>query len=383
MAAGPSAVDLRRAFAGRRVLVTGHSGFKGGWLSLWLRSLGADVTGVSLPPPPGPSLHEAIRLSEIVDERFADIGDPAALNACIADVDADLIIHMAAQPLVSASYADPIETYRTNVLGTAAVLDAARRMPSLRGVVVVTSDKCYENSQGPWGYRESDPMGGADPYSSSKGCTELVAASYRHSFFSDPQSPAIATVRAGNVFGGGDWAADRLVPDIIRGVIAGTPVLIRHPASVRPWQHVLEPLGGYLMIGAGLLERTPGLDSGWNFGPDPAGCIEVGSLAAKLLEGWKQKAPALMIAGNSTSFYEAGVLRLDTFKARTQLGWRPLLDVDESIRMTVEWYRSAIEGSADLRALSEDQITHYTELAEAAGMLADLPEPLPREIASA
>ena len=266
MPAPGNEASLSAIFRGRRVLLTGHTGFKGGWLALWLQRLGATVVGVSLPPS-SPSFHAAVGMDELIDERIGDIRAPGTFADAIGWRDFDLVIHMAAQALVRTSYEMPVDTYLTNVVGTAVVLDAARRMPSLRGVVVVTSDKCYDNREWVWGYRETDPMGGRDPYSASKGCAELVAASYRASFFSDPDGAQIATARAGNVIGGGDWAADRLIPDLMRSVQWGAPARLRNPRSIRPWQHVFEPLRGYLMLAAALLQDGARYAGGWNFGP--------------------------------------------------------------------------------------------------------------------
>ncbi len=250
---------LAEALAGRRVLVTGHSGFKGGWLSLWLDRLGAEVRGISLPPPTDPSFFAATGIDGFVDSRFADIRDAEALRRAAAGFDAEVVFHLAAQPIVRLSHREPADTFATNVVGTANVLDLARSMPSLRAVIVVTSDKCYDNRGWSWPYRETDRLGGTDPYSASKACAEIVAESYRRNWFADPDGPQLATVRAGNVIGGGDWAADRLVPDIVRAASHGLPVLIRNPRSIRPWQHVLEPLSGYLLLAARLLSEEGGV----------------------------------------------------------------------------------------------------------------------------
>lgn len=353
--------ELSAAFRGRRVLVTGHTGFKGGWLALWLKRLGAEVIGIALPPPEGPSFYELVGVGEFVDDRIGDIRSEAEFAKSLGDVDADLVIHMAAQSLVRPSYESPVDTYLTNVVGTAVVLDAARKMPSLRAAIVVTSDKCYENREWVWGYRESDPMGGHDPYSASKGCAELVTNSYRRSFFSDPEGPQLASVRAGNVFGGGDWAVDRLVPDIMKAMIAGAPVNIRNPASIRPWQHVLEPLAGYLLLAARLLSDGARWAEGWNFGPDPGGVVDVGTLAENARRAWGEGASELLL-GNVKGPSEANILRLDSTKAQTLLGWSPQLTIDEAIRMTVEWYRAYAEGRENMRAFTERQIETYSRM---------------------
>lgn len=350
---------LGRALAGRHILLTGHTGFKGGWLALWLRRLGADITAVALPPGGGqPSLFDALDVPSLVRHRVADIRSADQFNAAVAGVDADLVIHMAAQSLVRRSYADPAETLHTNVVGTAIVLDAARRMPNLRGVVVVTSDKCYANREWLWGYREVDRLGGADPYSASKGCAELVVDCYRHSFFREPDGPIIATARAGNVFGGGDWSEDRLVPDIVRAVTAGRPITLRNPRSVRPWQHVLEPLAGYLMLAAGMIEGNRELDGAWNFGPDNAGVVDVETLLNAFRDAWKPSVLEVLFDRNDTTRPEAGILSLDSSKAKLGLGWRPRLTMEQAVALTTEWYRGH-SAHADMRAFSERQIDDY------------------------
>ena len=356
--AGTVRPDFGGTYAGLKVLVTGHTGFKGGWLSLWLRALGAEVWGIALPPDPGPSLYKTIGLGDRIDSRFADINDAQALATATAGIDADLVIHMAAQSLVRESYVTPVGTFLTNVIGTAHVLEAARTMPSLKAAIVVTSDKCYENNEWVWGYRESDPMGGADPYSASKGCTELLTASYRRSFFSDPDGPVLASVRAGNVFGGGDWAADRLIPDIMRAARAGEPVQIRNPASIRPWQHVLEPLSGYLALGERLLRDGAGFAEGWNFGPDLDGVVDVRTLAGAIAEAWGGGAPEFAFGAPPDSPEEAKVLRLDSTKAATRLGWRPQLGLEEAVGLTVDWYRRDAAGE-DMASLMDRQIAGF------------------------
>jgi CDP-glucose 4,6-dehydratase len=350
---------LGRALTGRRILLTGHTGFKGGWLALWLRRLGADTTAVALPPGDGrPSLFDTLDVASLVHHRVADIRSTEQFDAAVAGLDADIVIHMAAQSLVRPSFADPIATFHTNVVGTAIVLDAARRMPSLRGVVVVTSDKCYANREWSWGYREIDRLGGADPYSASKGCAELVVDAYRRSFFRAPDGPVIATARAGNVFGGGDWSEDRLVPDMVRAVASGQPIRVRNPRSVRPWQHVLEPLAGYLMLAAGMMEGDRTLDGAWNFGPDSAGVVDVETLLKTFRQAWKPDALDVQFDRGDATRPEAGLLSLDSTKARTGLGWRPRLTMEQAVALTVEWYRAHL-GHADMRAFSERQIERY------------------------
>lgn len=354
--------DLRDVFAGRRVLLTGHSGFKGGWLTLWLHMLGAEVRGVSLAPETQPALFDLARVAESCDSRIADINDPVALSAAAADFDADLVVHMAAEAIVRDSYDKPVQTFMTNVVGTSNVLEVARRIPSLRGIVVVTSDKCYENNEWDWGYREVDPLGGSDPYSASKGCTELVAQAYRRSFFRDQDEAQLASVRAGNVIGGGDWAPHRLIPDIVRATAARQETLIRNPRSVRPWQHVLEPLAGYLAVAAGLLGGDRGRMAGaWNFGPDAEATVPVGQLCRIFAREWGPGAPRFAFGTDAAGPPEAGLLRLDSTKARLHLGWRPRLSLQTALRMTAEWYR-AHAGGGDMRRVTTDQITEYERL---------------------
>lgn len=354
----PVIPDLQRAYAGRRVLLTGHTGFKGAWMALWLRRLGARVVGAALPPEDPRGVFEAARLKEATDHRIADIRHPAAFQDAVKDVDADLVVHMAAQAIVRKSYEEPLDTYLTNVIGTAAVLDAARRMRALKGVVVVTSDKCYENREWVWGYRENDPMGGADPYSSSKGCAELLTSAYRRSFFAGEGGPLLASARAGNVFGGGDWSKDRLIPDLVRAALAGAPVVIRNPASIRPWQHVLEPVLGYLMLGARLLNGERRFADGWNFGPDADSVADVATVAGHFQRAMAPEKLTIDLAKADKGPHEAGVLRLDSTKARSQLGWKPRLTLEESIRLTVDWHKELSRG-ADMRAVSEAQIAAY------------------------
>ncbi|THK34237.1 CDP-glucose 4,6-dehydratase [Ensifer sp. MPMI2T] len=349
---------LSQVLRDRRVLVTGHTGFKGGWLSFWLRRLGANVVGVALPPT-APSFCKAVDLDGLVDGRIGDIRTETGFGQSIDGQDFDLVIHMAAQAVVRASYETPVDTYLTNVVGTAVVLDAARRMPSLRGVVVVTSDKCYDNREWVWGYRESDPMGGRDPYSSSKGCAELVAAAYRASFFSDPEGPQLATVRAGNVIGGGDWGADRLIPDLVRAVETGTPARLRNPKNIRPWQHVLEPIRGYLMLAAGLIDAGQRFAGGWNFGPEKEATVNVGTLAELVVAHWGEAAPEYVIERRADEPKESVVLRLDSTKSHVELGWRPLLRLDDAVAMTVAWYRKYLEEPAEIRRFSQQQLDEY------------------------
>jgi CDP-glucose 4,6-dehydratase len=360
-----SSVDdlLLQGLSGRRVLVTGHSGFKGGWLCLWLESLGAEVVGISLPPPTDPSFYDLAGIGSVIDSRFADIRDAAALAEAAAGFDAELVFHMAAQPIVRLSYESPADTFATNVTGTANVLDLAREMPSLRAVVVITSDKCYDNVEWPWAYRETDRLGGSDPYSASKACTELVAECYRRSWFADPAGPQLATVRTGNVIGGGDWARDRLVPDIVRAVQAATPLLIRNPRSVRPWQHVLEPLSGYLLLAARLLSDDGAAYSGpWNFGPSGDEPVDVEQLARAVMSSSPLLDLPIRFAAEQDAPHEAVSLRLDSSKAHQKLGWRPRLSSRETLSLTADWYSAFLAGGSDMLAVSRDQLAAYCSL---------------------
>ncbi|WP_298559663.1 CDP-glucose 4,6-dehydratase [uncultured Aliiroseovarius sp.] len=358
---GAVSSDFGGAFKGRHVLVTGHTGFKGGWISHWLMQLGARVSGIALAPEPGPNLCDATGLTGDMDSRLIDIRDRDALLAQARDIDADLVIHMAAQPFVRRSYVEPAATIATNVSGTAHVLDLARAMPSLKAAIVVTSDKCYENNEWGWGYRENDPMGGSDPYSASKGATELIAQAYGRSFFNAPDGPQLATVRAGNVFGGGDWGEDRLIPDIVRATVAGEPVQIRNPSSIRPWQHVLEPLSGYLALAARLLSDGAPFAGPWNFGPDVSGTVNVRELAGLMQDSWGRDGPRFEFGQADPNMHEAGVLRLDSTKAQTQLGWRPQLDLPAAVQMTTNWYR-AHHAQENMKNFTLTQIAQYGAL---------------------
>lgn len=356
-----SLADLESVYRGRRVLVTGHTGFKGGWLSLWLARLGAEVTGTALPPPAGPSLFEDMRLDELVDHREVDIRNAEALKAVVTETMPSMVFHLAAQPIVRRSYLEPVETLATNVMGTAHLLDAVRAAPSVEAVIVVTSDKCYENREWVWGYRENDPMGGSDPYSCSKGATELVTSAYRRSFFQGETAAKIAAVRAGNVVGGGDWAEDRLVPDIVRAAFRNEPVTIRNPRATRPWQHVLEPLGGYLLVAARLL-GTGGerFAEGWNFGPSENGVVDVQRLADLIRSAWGEGAPDFVFGEAGDQPHEANLLRLDIAKAGSLLGWRPVLAIEDTVAWTVDWYRSYQANPGNARTITEQQIDQYS-----------------------
>jgi CDP-glucose 4,6-dehydratase len=354
---------LERAFLGKRVFLTGHTGFKGGWLATWLKLLGARIYGYSLPvEPASPSLYESIRVSADIEERLDDICDFRSLLEAVRSFQPEVVFHLAAQSLVRRSCREPLLTYATNVLGTAHLLEAVRCVPSVRAVVVVTSDKCYENRERESPYSEIDRLGGQDPYSSSKACAELVTAAYRHSFFNGAASPQIASCRAGNVIGGGDWAEDRLLPDIARAILAGRPVLLRNPEAVRPWQHVLEPLHGYLMVAGRLLEPDPPAAQTWNFGPDPGAEVAVANLARMVLAAWGQG--AFRIATDPAACREAHTLRLDSSQARLGLGWRPRLTLHQAVDLTVDWYRRHEEDPASLAELTLAQIEAYMARSE-------------------
>jgi CDP-glucose 4,6-dehydratase len=342
------------SWEGRRVLVTGHTGFKGGWLSLWLHRLGADVTGFSLPAPTDPSFFEQTRLAELVRHVEGDVRDHEAVEAVVRDSRPEVVFHLAAQPLVRYSYDAPVETFATNVMGTVHLLEACRQVEGVRAVVAVTSDKCYENREWIWPYRESDAMGGHDPYSSSKGAAELVISAYRRSFFQ--AGARIASVRAGNVIGGGDWARDRLVPDIVRAILAGRAPEIRNPEAVRPWQHVLEALSGYIAIAQRLLEGHDECACAWNFGPSDDDTQPVGWIVEQMLAGYPQEIGWERPAG--TQPHEAMLLRLDSSKARAELGWRPRLRLKDALGKVMEWH-SAVAAGEDARRVSLRQLEDY------------------------
>ena len=353
---------IRREFwAGKRVLVTGHTGFKGSWLALWLSSMGARVSGYALPPPTTPSLWQGVEGHAGIASTIADVRDPAALQRAFESFRPEVVFHLAAQSLVHASYEDPVGTYATNVMGTVHVLDTVRRTPGIRALVNVTSDKCYENRENNQAFRETDPMGGRDPYSNSKGCAELVTAAYRASFFDIAKgAAAIASARAGNVIGGGDWAADRIVPDIVRAVGRGEPVRVRNPHAIRPWQHVLEPLSGYLLLAERLCEKPAEFASAWNFGPSDADAVSVEHIVTAVARLWGP--PAGWASDGSAHPHEAGFLKLDSSKAHAGLGWKPRLGLETALNWTVQWYKTHLQG-ADAKALSLAQIGHYMELA--------------------
>jgi CDP-glucose 4,6-dehydratase len=342
-------------WSGRKVLVTGHTGFKGAWLALWLRALGASVTGFSDGVPTAPSLFELADVGRDVRDLRGDVRDGAAVVAAVREAAPEVVLHLAAQPLVRRSFAAPAETYAVNVLGTANVLDAARAVGGVRAVVVVTSDKCY--APGPHAHGEDDPLGGDDPYSSSKAGAELVAAAYRASF-----GLPVATGRAGNVVGGGDWGADRLLPDVVAAALEGRPVELRNPGAVRPWQHVLNPLAGYLLLAEALAGDPAGFGGGWNFGPASDDALPVRALVERIGALWG--APLTVVAQPGEHPPEAQTLRLDSAKARELLGWRPAWDLDDGLRAIVEWTQALRDGG-DLRAVTLGQIERYGAVAAA------------------
>jgi CDP-glucose 4,6-dehydratase len=346
---------------GKRVFLTGHTGFKGGWLSLWLQHLGASLTGYSLVPPTNPSLFELARVAEGMHSIEGDIRDLEAFKAALNDAKPEIVIHMAAQPLVRDSYQYPAETFATNVMGTVHFFEAIRATPSVRAVVNITTDKCYENKEWIWGYREDEPMGGHDPYSASKACAELVSSAYRTSFFQpDGHKVAMATARAGNVIGGGDWAKDRLMTDLITAFTSGETLLIRNPNAIRPWQHVLEPLRGYLMLAEKLFTHGAEYAEPWNFGPNDEDAKPVSWLTERLTEFWGGNAQWQMQPGEHP--HEANYLKLDISKAKTKLGWSPSMNLEQALRLTAEWVQQRAAG-VDARAITLQQIqTHQDEV---------------------
>ncbi len=344
---------------GRSVFLTGHTGFKGSWLSLWLQRLGARVSGYALAPPQDPNLFTVARVADGMESTLGDVRDLASLQRAMAAARPDIAFHLAAQPLVRESYQDPSGTFDVNVMGTVNFLEAARRTPSLRAAVIITSDKCYENREWPWGYRETEPLGGYDPYSASKGCAELVTAAYRRSFFAAGPI-AIASARAGNVIGGGDWAADRLLPDLVRAFGAGRELALRNPKAIRPWQHVLEPLRGYLMLAERLAESGQVHAEGWNFGPRDEDARPTLDLVRHAAELWGRGAAWAVV--DAPQPHEACYLKLDCSKARALLGWRPAIGLETALEWTIAWYRAHLDGG-DMHELSLRQIGAYEALA--------------------
>ena len=331
-------MQLKSVFHGRKVLVTGHTGFKGSWLALWLHRLGAEVCGLSLAPNSDPNHWDLLSL-DIANHLF-DIRDTTALQRLLKSEQPEVIFHLAAQPLVRQSYRDPLETWSTNVMGSAGLLEAVRTVESVKAVVVVTTDKCYQNREWQWGYRETDRLGGHDPYSASKAATELLVASYRQSFFDQGRGPLVATARAGNVIGGGDWSVDRLVPDIVRAIGADQVIQIRSPNATRPWQHVLDSLAGYLLLSSELLAGNQAAATAWNFGPDQHGNRSVGWVLERMKEAWPDLQWQL---DEGDTPHEATLLQLDSAMAKKHLGWLPVWNVERAIDQTADWYRSYYE----------------------------------------
>ncbi len=361
--------ELKTHYQDKTVLLTGHTGFKGSWMAEWLVSMGARVVGVSLEPESEPALFDQLKLRDRLEHHVQDIRDAAKVADIVKSARPDVVFHLAAQPLVRYSYERPIETFDTNVMGTVHVLDALRGLGKPCEVVVVTTDKCYENLEVDRPYVEEDPMGGYDPYSSSKGACELIVSSYRRSFFhpddfGKSHQIALASARAGNVIGGGDWALDRIVPDCMRTLSNGAPIPVRNPVATRPWQHVLEPLGGYLLLGMKLSEdqtseRWKSICSGFNFGPDPESNRSVRALVEEVLKSW----PGEWIdQSDPNALHEAGLLNLAIEKANRLLGWRPVWNFESAIEGTVAWYNAVLDKNADALDATRKQITAYTEL---------------------
>ena len=341
-------------WSGKRVYLTGHTGFKGSWLALWLSSLGAHVKGYALCPPTSPSLFNEAHIAEKIESEIGDIRDLNKLKKSMFDFDPDILIHMAAQPLVRLSYNEPIETYDINVMGTAKVLEAARSCTKLRSIICVTTDKCYENKEWEWGYRENEPMGGHDPYSSSKGCAELVTSAYRLSFMQD-KSVGLATVRAGNVIGGGDWADDRLIPDILRAFEKNESVVIRSPNATRPWQHVLEPLSGYLILAEMLFNSPEKYSEGWNFGPNDDDVKPVDWILDVMVKKWSGANWKLDYNYNP---HEAGFLKLDISKAKSSLKWSPVWSLNQALEKIIAWQQAWIN-KQDMQVVCLAEISEY------------------------
>ncbi len=349
-------------YAERKVLITGHTGFKGSWLSYWLRSMGADVCGYSLIPPTNPNHFDLLKLK--MRSEIGDIRDSVRLNKVMQDFNPDIVFHLAAQPLVRLSYKTPAETFETNVIGAVNVLESVRNTPSVKACVIITSDKCYDNREWVWGYRENDPMGGHDPYSASKGCTELVTSSYKNSFFNIKEygknhNTLIASCRAGNVIGGGDWAEDRLIPDIMKAASLNKTVDIRNPYATRPWQHVLEPLSGYLMIGQKLLEGKTEYTEGWNFGPSDTEMISVGEVVEKIKEYWPKM--QYEINHDKNAPHESGLLKLDCSKAHSKLKWKENWNSEVCFEKTVNWYKKYYEKKI---ISTEEDLNSYITIAK-------------------
>ncbi len=349
---------LSEFYFGKRVFITGHTGFKGAWMSLWLRLMGAEVMGYALDPITTPNLFQLLDLKHEIGHQIGDIRDFERLKSTMINFQPDIVFHLAAQPIVRMSYNETRMTYETNVMGTVNILESTRFLPNTRVVINVTSDKCYENQEWDYAYRENDPLGGFDPYSSSKSCSEIVTAAYRHSFFTISDSPLIATARAGNVIGGGDWALDRIIPDIVRSLSINTPIVIRNPNAIRPWQHVLEPLSGYLWLAYRLWTGGHGFDEAWNFGPSSQSNLPVKKLVEYAIQAWgtgnwKEE------ESNVNPIYEAKYLKLDCSKTINLLNWEPVYDVQTSIERSVHWYKDFYHTSKDMKDRTIKDIENY------------------------
>jgi CDP-glucose 4,6-dehydratase len=342
---------------GKKVYLTGHTGFKGSWLSLWLQNMGAIIKGYSLDVNTKPALFSKANVAEEMESEIGDIRNLEQLVESMVSFSPDILIHMAAQPLVRLSYQEPVDTYTTNVIGTVNVLEAARKCINLKAIVSVTTDKCYENKEWEWGYRENEAMGGHDPYASSKGCAELVTSAYRRSFFSAEHTASLASARAGNVIGGGDWAEDRLIPDILRAFEKSKPVVIRNPLSTRPWQHVLEPLSGYLVLAQELFLNGDEFAEGWNFGPKDEDCKPVSWILDKMVESWGGKASWSLDKENNP--HEAGFLKLDCSKAASRLKWKPKWNLQLTLKSIVDWHQVYSNGG-DLKKQCLKEINTYS-----------------------
>jgi len=340
---------------GKRVYLTGHTGFKGSWLAIWLNKLGAIVKGYSLESPTNPNLYSIANLDELVESEMGDICNLNQLKASIKSFLPDIVIHLAAQSLVRYSYVEPIETFSVNAIGTANLLEACRNCQSIKAIVAITTDKCYENNENGLAFRENEPMGGHDPYSSSKGCAELIISSYRRSFF-DLNEIGLASARAGNVIGGGDWADQRLIPDTLRAFEKNEPVVIRNPNSIRPWQHVLEPLNGYLMLAERIFENPMKFSEAWNFGPEQEGDREVSWILNKMIEEWERQSWTSFNEENK--LHEASYLKLDISKAKKLLGWKPIWSLEYSITRIVNWHKAWLNGE-NMLIHCEDEIEHF------------------------
>jgi CDP-glucose 4,6-dehydratase len=343
----------------KRVFITGHTGFKGGWTVIWLQKMGAVIKGYALAPGEGPSLYEVANIADGIESYIGDVRDLETLSQAMLEFDPDIVIHMAAQPLVRASYSDPVGTYQTNVMGTVNLLEAVRACKSVKAVINVTTDKCYKNNEWIWGYRENEQMGGYDPYSNSKGCSELVTSAYRQSFFQSQTSVSLASARAGNVIGGGDWSGDRLIPDVLKAFDLGKPVVIRNPLATRPWQHVLEPISGYLSLAEKLYNSENEYAEGWNFGPNDEDAKPVSEVLEYLVAHWPSHASWSL--DESSQPHEAQLLKLDISKAKARLKWAPRWDLNKAMQTIIEWHFAWVNGE-DMKAFSLNQICDFEEI---------------------